>query len=1151
MSVMGHAFQEPYSGKNPVPNIATKLTSLVNPEHATNAKAAQLQNQSDKNEADQTKKTASRLAKGHVMRVVDPVTGEELDIKNADQEPDLKSTGANVLETDFPPPDWDQHRKQVAGTVTPSILAIAFTYAACFLISHLIPNALLSASFALVIPTLVAYTMNFRVHRASQVDFDDRVWHSERMRGLRAGSDVDGDGQVTTEERTNESAEWANALLRGIWPIMNPDLFSGMVDMLEDIMQASVPHFIHSVRISDIGLGSNAARITAIRSLPDTQSREATNKKDQDNQDEEDVEALDEHHVNLEVSFAYRGLPSGQSAASKAQNAHLLVEFFLGLKGLYGFKIPIWVEVTGATGVARARLQLISDPPFVKKTMVTLLGLPRVTISVVPINRILPNIMNLPFISGFVSSAINTAAAEYVAPKSLTLDLQRLISGDDIKKDTDAIGVLVVHIHRAKGVRKADASGSSVDPYLTLTYSRLDKPLYSTRIIKGDVNPVFEETAVILVDVNTIRLRERLSFQLWDSDRMSVDDLLGVTEVDVVDLVRDNATPHRRTASLFDSRTRQVPGHLEYTIGYYAKRAPTSTLKTSDGMDPGIPADLRDKPEFQNAKEVAMNEVEAAVLVTPPDPAWPSGVLSVQVHEIRGLGVKNEGRGKSLLGWIKSDEGEKGQDEDQEEMEEAEGLPSAYCTIDELVYQTRVKPITSTPIFNAGTERFVRDWRTAHVTVAVKDSRMREKDAILGVVMVKLSDVLVNASQITRLYSLEQGLGYGRLRLSLLFRPVEAKLPMNLLGFDTGTVVVHDVTAILDDAAEINVDLFKCEMRLRTSKSSKEDKVARKLGRRSEDGSVVWGAAAGDGEEEDLRGMPVRARYGSALFVSFKDTSTSAGHGMRRASRRAMAVLWLRDVVDNEESVVEVALWYIPSGDYARLKMNYSAPDGKEMEDEERERENGMRRVGMVRVRVLFRPGIGGRHRETMNGGGAKRREAWDAYLREKDGGLREEVGELGQDQRDPERAPEKYTRRRAGSVGSSEPRRDEGSSDDDLSSSVTLRDGGESEERRPEMTTMVSAAAVENEQVRRAPQDGAGGDDDGEAGGEGKRGIVQRLKDWKENEQELHRDHRGLMQMKPVRTAEWIKDNVEEGAHALKTRFAMKGRRPGVETEV
>lgn len=76
-------------------------------------------------------------------------------------------------------------------------------------------------------------------------------------------------------------------------------------------------------------------------------------------------------------------------------------------------------------------------------------------------SRLLPNVMNLPFISGFVSDAINTAVAEYVAPKSLTLDLQRLISGDDIKKDTEAIGVLVVHIHRAIGVKSMDAGGGS------------------------------------------------------------------------------------------------------------------------------------------------------------------------------------------------------------------------------------------------------------------------------------------------------------------------------------------------------------------------------------------------------------------------------------------------------------------------------------------------------------------------------------------------------------------------------------------------------------------------------------------------------------------------------------------------------------------
>ena len=96
------------------------------------------------------------------------------------------------------------------------------------------------------------------------------------------------------------------------------------------------------------------------------------------------------------------------------------------------------------------------------------MGLPRVTISVTALSRALLNVMNLPFISGFISSSIDTAVAEYVAPKSLTLDLQKLISGDDVKKDTDAIGVLVVHIHRATGVKRMDASGGSGTSLLLL-----------------------------------------------------------------------------------------------------------------------------------------------------------------------------------------------------------------------------------------------------------------------------------------------------------------------------------------------------------------------------------------------------------------------------------------------------------------------------------------------------------------------------------------------------------------------------------------------------------------------------------------------------------------------------------------------------------
>lgn len=469
-------------------------------------------------------------------------------------------------------------------------------------------------------------------------------------------------------------------------------------------------------------------------------------------------------------------------------------------------------------------------------------------------------------------------------------------------------------------------------------------------------------------------------------------------------------------------------------------------------------------------------------------------------------------------------------------MEEGEGLPSSYCMVsvnDELVYRTRVKPITSTPIFNAGTERFVRDWRAAHVAVTVKDSRIREKDAVLGVVMLKLSDLLVNSSQITRLWSLEQGLGYGRIRLSLLFRPVEAKLPMTLLGFDTGTLEIKELSAQVDDSAAL--DLAKCQVRLKTTKSNSAEKVSRRNAQRQQDGRVVWAEDGGD-----LKGIPVRMRYGSALLMSFKDGTSVIG--LKRTGRKALAMLWLRDITDNDEQTVEIPLYTATDGDYSRLKMNYTPPSGDlGAWDADKEK---LQRIGTVVANVRFNPGISELHRDLLDGGGAKRKEAWEAFVRERDGGLRDSVGDVGGDARIAERRPENLTEK---------PReRDEA----DRATRPSSAGAGTHAPQgagtgRPEINTMVSSQAVENASIERHPSGSSDPDSSSDSGGDRSSGVVAKIKQWRDHEKELHRDHRGLMQAKPARTADWIKDSVEESVHHVKDRFSMKARKPDVETEV
>lgn len=96
----------------------------------------------------------------------------------------------------------------------------------------------------------------------------------------------------------------------------------------------------------------------------------------------------------------------------------------------------IWVELKGLIGTVRLRIQMTPQPPFIKNVTFTLMGLPQVNVSAVPMTERGINVLNLPLISGFVNNSIAAAANEYVAPKSMSLEVGKLLVGDDIKKGT-------------------------------------------------------------------------------------------------------------------------------------------------------------------------------------------------------------------------------------------------------------------------------------------------------------------------------------------------------------------------------------------------------------------------------------------------------------------------------------------------------------------------------------------------------------------------------------------------------------------------------------------------------------------------------------------------------------------------------------------
>ncbi|KAH8168948.1 c2 domain-containing protein [Sarocladium implicatum] len=977
----------------------------------------------------------------------------------------------------------------------------------------------------------------------------DMEWASEQERG-----------ETATVNLIPESVEWMNTALGIVWGLINPEMFAGVADTLEDVMAASVPGVIENVRVADISQGNNPIRILNMRALPDSHVqdiKDEIHKENEKNTDPNELAAIEQagQFYNLEVSVAYHAKPSNGDVASKARNMGMQLVFYLGIKGLFGVPLPIWVELIGLVATARVRVQLTPDPPFLKTVTFTLMGLPKVQAGCTPMIEKGVNILNLPLISNFVNWAIGAAASMYVAPKSLTLDMSKMLQGDDIKKETLALGVMFVRIHKATGLSKQDTRGSKgggSDPYITISWSKFSKPQFCTRVIQDDLNPVFEECAGLLVTSDLIKADEQLSMELWDSDRSSADDVVGKVELSIQKLIQHPGKMFPQVSKLQGVKAEStMPGELHWEVGFFGKTQFRKALRT-DGKDINLPKELADKPEFQDEKGAVESKEEDAVVHTPPDPLWPSGILSVVVHQIVGLELANI---KGTSGSRKGKEYEPGRPEAGEVKEEqSKNLPSSYCTIlvnDDLVYKTRVKVVSSQPIFNAGTEKFIRDWRSSIVTVAVRDSRNRQHDPIIGVVPLKLSDVLQTSSEATRWYPLDGGVGFGRIRISLLFRSVELKLPPPQLGWDIGTFEFLDDQLTTTGYAPAS----HCKLRLRTGGSSASIKKTSS----SKEGDGLKFDVSGKEGNEKIR-LPVRHRYSSPIFIEFYPT------GKRHAD--AYASLWLQELVDGEEHDFDLPVWKCDNS--TRLSQNYiTERNYSQIPDID------IQEVGRVKFRGRFSPGTDSDHIKFVSDNDSRETiEAWEACYAE---GVREEevateVPPLVQKLHDeslthgrdvlaqaPEKDKEKWLAKDgtdwSGAFGEDPTALMSGSAADQHSEGYD--DFDEDEDSDDPDLGIKDARTRDSEQMEGSqPSDSRASQDTAETTGSmestesGSKNPYKQYKEYKGRSRDLHRRHRGLMQWRPMRNAQFAKDEAKYAMRKVRNLGALDGRKPDVETE-
>lgn len=775
-------------------------------------------------------------------------------------------------------------------------------------------------------------------------------------------------------------------------------------------------------------------------------------------------------------------------------------------------------------------------------------------------------------ISSFVQSAIDAALAEYVAPKSLTLNLKDMLMGADFKKDTSARGVVLVFIKRARGFKQGDSGIGKLqcasDAYVTVSWGKFGKTVASTRIIPQSQEPDWHEYATILVTAEELNADERLRLQLWDSDKWTADDDLGRVEVDLKELIHRPET-HNKMHDREDRFTGQnheekMAGSLQWSVGYFSKLKITEQQLQQQTVDENIrnKQQLRDHVSQLSANKLReagkapdddelhqqrvqdYAEIEDDMIISaPPSQDFPSGILSVQIHNITGLEVQR---------LQKKDKG--GNDEESsagEETETDDEMPDSYCNIildHKKIYRTRTKPKNSKPFFNAGTERFIRDWRAAEIIVSVRDARERENDPLIGLIFLPLAKVFAQKSQVMETYPLSGGIGHGRARISMVWRSVELQLSPNLMGWDYGTLELRGAIKA-KHGTSLPDKLRKSRIRVRTD-----------LGKAKvypdTNGSQAWTLSKRSNHEGESAFLPVRKRYASALVLEFRESSIGPDKSP------AFAVCWLQDLVDEETTTKTLQIW---KGGKDRLGRASTCCDYNGLDD-------GEQPLGELELELKFWRGLSGYHKRfaTASKKGSMREvmECLDTITDENLAKEEEEEADTGH-QQDGSKEGERRT------SGDKEARKklavhtnDDSSSsesdnhkDDDSDDSTSSSSSSSSSDRDPNSHSSLSLTL---HNLRKAPKKifhkpvegtastaidviAPGHNDDAD----GSRGVRNSLRDYKDHHRQLHRKHRGIMQWRAAREVDHAVGKLSSLKGNVSQIFRHGDKDVGIETEV
>lgn len=187
------------------------------------------------------------------------------------------------------------------------------------------------------------------------------------------------------------------------------------------------------------------------------------------------------------------------------------------------------------------------------------------------------------------------------------------------------------------------------------------------------------------------------------------------------------------------------------------------------------------------------------------------------------------------------------------------------------------------------------------------------------------------------MYSLIEGVGFGRASVSVLFRSFKVDMPKELRGWDTGTIhILSDVKIEVDKSHADKLEGDRLVIGNTESTSKVPAKVSTKEG-----SSIVWVV------DPSIR-LPVYSRYQSAVHFNV------GGGGMLNGGPGAFASLWLQDIPDDEECRIRIPLVHAEKA--KQLRQNYI--------NDVTEQTHKFQRIGYLTCKVMLDSGLDADHEQ-------------------------------------------------------------------------------------------------------------------------------------------------------------------------------------------